>query len=80
MVFVFQSTVGDSDTKTPAGTPDEDSTGDSEENDFEIIPFPVKEDSRTRVLLDRLGQVPREKGLDEQNFECAGCKCSIGEP
>ncbi|OQR79622.1 pleckstrin homology domain-containing family M member 1-like [Tropilaelaps mercedesae] len=50
----------------------------SEDDDFEIIPASLKEDSRTLILLDELGKIPREKGLDQQNFECAGCKCSIG--
>lgn len=62
----------------PTGTPDRESE-DSEDNDFEIIPSPVKENSRILALLNGLGQVPREKGLDEQNFECAGCKCAIGK-
>ncbi|XP_022704336.1 pleckstrin homology domain-containing family M member 1-like [Varroa jacobsoni] len=68
---------GDNNERMPTGTPDRESE-DSEDNDFEIIPSPVKENSRILALLNGLGQVPREKGLDEQNFECAGCKCAIG--
>ena len=52
---------------------------DEEDSDFEVIPKPDREDERTLELLDNIGKIPKEHGLDQQNFECFGCKCSIGK-
>lgn len=59
----------------PTSPPDKSESG---EDDFEVIPKPKREDERTLELLTVLGNIPREMGLDQQNFECYGCKCSIG--
>lgn len=79
MIFLWLlQAVETTDEPVPATTSEVTESETSDDDDFEIINAPPKEDSRTLALLDNFGKMPREKGLDQQSFECAGCKCSIG--
>lgn len=77
MFYKFQTTSTESfDIEAAAATsvPSES----SDEEDFEFISPPMKEEPRALALLESFGKMPHEKGLDQQNFECESCKCSIG--
>lgn len=63
-------------------------TPNSDENasdifEYEVIPrtFSINSsnaDFRTRELIDMIGTIQNEKGLDKQNFQCKGCSQPIG--
>ncbi|KAF4522537.1 hypothetical protein B566_EDAN009985 [Ephemera danica] len=48
---------------------------------FEVVPKSPTSLSAIpeyHIMLARLGKLPREPGLDSQNYSCLGCSCPIG--
>lgn len=61
-----------------AKEPTEETYDPEDLQEFEFVTASSLSKNQIRLLLSHLGKLAQEKGLDEQNFECYGCKHPLG--
>lgn len=78
--FVSSTVRGSNEKMMPKEDTSEVSTSEnsSEDLDFEMVPAAGTVDEETTELLQYLGKIQQEKGLDQQSYMCRSCHCPVG--